>query len=420
MQNQSHYNDQDTVLFSITLDGTMKIGPTPKHYRDDYPAQAFNLTTLENVSHVLCSPEGELFCVRDKDLYRGPIPSKKNVDWFSMARRVGKKDWGKCRILFFHPNGELYVTTINGKFYKGPQPDNEKVSWMNKQATKIKLSGLDNCETLFFDPHGDLYSVTKKDAIMKGKPPVTSQDYEEWLKTCTMVGGCGWLRLSHFMSFTPDGKLWSVDKQNGNLYSGIIPEDGRYLDNSQHLGQNFHQFRYFCFVKDKTISNIISFQFLPEHGQRVSENSEVIEERVYKNKESSVQLKHSFTFDKTVKSSSSFAHEHGFTFEAGAEVKFKAGVPFIGEGETDLKMNLNTTHTWSFTKTNESEVRFSSSSDVEVPPGKAIRVVAAVVKANLLVPYRAKVRTIFGSETEIEGTWNGVTHYNLTVTQKDE
>ncbi|KAG8541285.1 hypothetical protein GDO81_029341, partial [Engystomops pustulosus] len=261
----------DTVLFSITLDGTMKIGPTPKHYRDDYPAQAFNLTTLENVSHVLCSPEGELFCVRDKDLYRGPIPSKKNVDWFSMARRVGKKDWGKCRILFFHPNGELYVTTINGKFYKGPQPDNEKVSWMNKQATKIKLSGC-------------------------------------------------------------------------------------FVDNSQHLGQNFHQFRYFCFVKDKTISNIISFQFLPEHGQRVSENPEVIEERVYKNKESSVQLKHSFTFDKTVKSSSSFAHEHGFTFEAGAEVKFKAGVPFIGEGETDLKMNLNTTHTWSFTKTNESEV----------------------------------------------------------------
>ncbi|XP_071988759.1 uncharacterized protein [Engystomops pustulosus] len=240
----------------------MRINPPPKHHLDNYSAQAKVIGKLDNVSHVLCSPGGDIFCVRDGDLYRGPVPSNRDEDWFSTARRVGRREWRDFKILFFHPNGELYGVTNDGAFYKGPQPDNEKVPWLLGQATKIGVkskniaNGWQRSETLFFDPHGDLYAVTEEDQIMKGKPPTTAQDYEEWLKTCTMVGGCGWLRLSHFMSFSPDGKLWSVDKENGNLYSGIIPEDGRYLDNSQHLGQNFHQFRYLCFVEDKTMAKI--------------------------------------------------------------------------------------------------------------------------------------------------------------------
>ncbi|KAG8540248.1 hypothetical protein GDO81_019659, partial [Engystomops pustulosus] len=124
-------------------------------------------------------------------------------------------------------------------------------------------------------------------------------------------------------------------------------------------------------------------------------------------------------FDKTVKISSSFTHEHGFTVKVGTEVSFTAGIPLIAESKTSIKIDTTTTHTWSFTKTNETEVRFSSSSDVEVPPGKAIRVVASVVKADLVVPYRARVRTIFGLETEVQGVWNGASLYNLKVTQKD-
>ncbi|KAM4048759.1 uncharacterized protein ACNLHF_001268 [Anomaloglossus baeobatrachus] len=172
-------------------------------------------------------------------------------------------------------------------------------------------------------------------------------------------------------------------------------------------------------LKDKRIRNIISFDFIPERAERSSESAEVIEERVYDNRKSTTPLKQLFAFDKTVKSSSSFSQDHGFTIEVGVSLTFKAGIPFIVGTKGTVNINTSTTHNWSFTKTNETEVKFSSSSEVEVPPGKAIRVVASVVKADINVPYKMRVRTIFGFESELEGTWNGVTHYNLMVTQED-
>ncbi|KAG8552795.1 hypothetical protein GDO81_003069 [Engystomops pustulosus] len=384
---------------------------------DNYYDRAATLGKLDIVGHVLCSPQGELFCVRGEDLYRGPMPTKKDGDWFSTARRVGKSNWSHFEILFFHPNGELYATTKSKEFYKGPQPDNEYVPWEYGQATKIGSFGWDNFETLFFDPDGVLYAVTKTDKLVKGKPP-TGPDYD-WTQNNSLVGETGWLKLCHFISFAPDGKLWSVDKENGNIYRGSIPEDGRYFDSAEHLGHDYHLFRFLSFTPDKTIRNIISFEFLPEEGKRTSESAEVIEERIYDNRGSSVPLDHTFTFDKAVKISSSFSQDHGFTVEAGLEVKFTAGIPFFAETEATVKISASTTHTWSFTETNETEVKFSSSSNVEVPPGKAIRVVASVVKADLNVPYRARVKTIFGSETEVGGTWDGADVYNLKVTQDD-
>ncbi|XP_075704319.1 uncharacterized protein LOC142703140 [Rhinoderma darwinii] len=408
----------ETLLFSVTKDGTMRIGLPPRHRLDSYGCRSVDIGKLENVSHVIISPEGELFCVRAGDLYRGPLPSKKDVDWFSIARRVGRNEWNKFKILFFHPNGELHGITNDGEFYKGPQPGNENVPWIYGQATKIGAKGWDHCEAIFFDPCGILYVVNKEDKIVKAKPP-TGEEYEEWLKTSSVAGGCGWLPLIHFMSFSPDGKLWSVDKRNGNIYRGTIPEDGRYVDNAELLGWDYHHFRFLYFTIDKTISNIISFEFLPENGKRVSECPEMIEERIYNNRGSTSTLKHNFTFDKTVKSSSTFSHEHGFTFGTGALITFKGGIPFISEIEGTVKIDLSTSHNWNFTETNETEVKFSSSSEVELQAGKAIRVVASLVKAELLVPYRARVRTLFGFETEIEGMWTGATLYDLMVKQED-
>ncbi|KAM3937023.1 uncharacterized protein RB166_003122 [Leptodactylus fuscus] len=409
-----------TLLLTVSNDGTMRIGLMPKHHQDSYYDRAVVIGKLENVSHVICSPEGEMFCVWGADLYRGPLPSTEGVDWFSKAKRVGKGVWNKFSFLFFHPNGELYGITYQGEFYKGPQPDNENIPWMYEEATQIGVTthGWATLEALCFDPNGVLYAITTDDKLVKGKPP-TKQSYDEWLKTTTMLGEGGWKDLSYFMSFSSKGKLWCIDKKKGNIYKGFIPDDGRYIDNAEHLGWDYNLFRFLCFTKDKTIRNIISFDFLPEQGQRVSETPEVIEEKIYDNRESSTILKHTFMFDKTVKASSSFSHEHGFTFAVGASLTFKAGIPCISETEARVSMNLSTTNTWKFTETNETEVKFSSKSDVEVSSGKAIRVVASVVKADLIVPYRARVRTLFGAETEVTGTWNGATHYNLMVKQKD-
>ncbi|XP_073518765.1 uncharacterized protein [Phyllobates terribilis] len=206
----------ETLLLAIGKDGTMRIGLPPRDPRDGYNYRAAVVGKLGNASHVTCSPEGELFCVRDKDLYKGPIQSKEGVDWFSIARRVGKCEWSEYKIIFFHPNGDLYGTTKSGEFYKGPQPDNENVPWTYGQATQIGTGGWEKCEALFFDPCGVLYAVTKQDNIVKSKPP-TTQDFKEWMKTVTVAGGSGWYSHTHFMSFFPCGKLWCVEKGNGNV-----------------------------------------------------------------------------------------------------------------------------------------------------------------------------------------------------------
>ncbi|CAJ0931899.1 unnamed protein product [Ranitomeya imitator] len=166
----------------------------------------------------------------------------------------------------------------------------------------------------------------KQDNIVKSKPP-TSDDFKTWMETVTVAGGKAWLNLTHFMAFGPLGELWCVDKRNGNLYSGSISPNGKYLEIAEKLGSYYNTFPFLSFTKDKTIGRIISFEFLLENAKRSSENPEVIEERVYDNRMSSSMLKHCFTFDKTVKSSSSFSQEHGFTAEIGTVLKFTTGIP---------------------------------------------------------------------------------------------
>ncbi|XP_075040192.1 uncharacterized protein LOC142100085 [Mixophyes fleayi] len=404
----------ESVMLAIQNDGTVKIGLLPINRQDSFYERAAIVGYLKNVSRIACSPDGELFCVRGTDLYRGPIPGN-NVDWFSVARRVGKSVWSTFKIIFFHPNGDLYGTTSDGHFYKGPKPDNENVSWPYKQATLIGEKHWNQFDALFFDPKGVLYAVTN-DKFVKADPPSAPMD---WLKSSTVVGGCDWFRMTHFMAFSSDGKLCCVAKDDGTLYRGSIPEDGRYKDNADKLGSRYNMFPFLSFTVDKTIHNIISFSFLPEKGERVSETPEFIQEEIADNRKSSSVLKHNFTVDKTIKQSSTFTHEHGFTVLIGGELEFKAGIPCIAETGAKIKLDLSTTHKWSFTETNETSHSFSSTTAVELQPGKAIRMVASVVKAKINVPYRARVRTVCGFEAEIEGMWNGVSHYNMMVTQED-
>ncbi|CAN2388327.1 hypothetical protein PRIEUP_LOCUS16273 [Pristimantis euphronides] len=389
----------------MTKDGTMRMGLPPQHLLDDYPDRAAVIGKLGNVSHVICSPKGELFCVRGGDLYRGTMPSQEGVDWCSSARRVGKVEWSKFKILFFNPNGDLYGITNSGELYKGPQPDNENMPWMYERTTVLispgeKLfihlipTGRNGCCATFFDPCGVLYAVTQEGKLVSGKPPTPGQDCEDWLRTSTVIAEGGWLKEIRFMSFSPDGNLWSVEK-NGDIYRRTVSDERKALENAEKMGWNYQIFQFLSFTQDKTVSYILSFKFLPDQGKIVSDSLEVIEDRIYQNK-SCAALSNKFTFGKTVKQSSSFSHDQGLTFEAGAELTFTSGILFIAEDETTVKISVTTTNNWNLTKTNETEVSdlfiFSSSSEVELSPGEAVRVVALVVKAKLAVPYKARGR----------------------------
>ncbi|CAN2388329.1 Tachylectin [Pristimantis euphronides] len=342
----------------------------------------------------------------------------KNVDWFSVARRVGKYEWSRIKLIFFHPNGDLYATTYEGEFYKGPQPDNENITWMYQKAKKIGARFWSKFEAMFFDNEGNLHAVSY-DKFYKGTPP--SEENSPWLSQTTLIGDGGWSRLTHFMGFTPDNKLWCIDKYNGNIYRGDPPtkEDTNYLKKAEYLGWKYHEFRFLSFTKDKTIRKILNFDFLIDEGEIINEMPEVLEEKIYDNRRSSSTLNHTFTLHKSIKEYSSFTHSHGFQFEVGVETTIKTGIPSIAEGSTTIKMKTTTTHDWSFTETNETEVTFESSTQVELPAGKAIRMVASVMKAEMNVPYKWIARTMFDSEVEIRGMWKGVSHYNLMVKQED-
>ncbi|CAH2299429.1 Hypothetical predicted protein [Pelobates cultripes] len=409
---------EDTILFAISSDYVARAGLPPKDRMDSYYDRSTAVGKLNDVNKIVFSPEGQLFAVRGRDLYTGPMPLSANLDWFSTAKRVGKAEWVQFKFLFFDPNGLLYAATKDGELYKGPAPSNENVSWRYGQATKIGNSGWNKHDALFFDQKGNLYAVTDGDKLVVGSPPSTTND--KWLDSCTTIGNGGWRILTHFMKISLDDLLWCVDSRNGNIYKGKIPtkDDTNYLDKAENLGWSYNLYRFLSLTTDKTIQSVVSFEFLPASGKILSQQPEVVQSQIYKNT-SSVPLKYSFSFTKTMTETSSFTQEHGFTVEVGAEVSFTAGIPFIGDMETSISINTSTTHTWSFSKTNETQTSFSASTDVEVPGGKSIRMMASVTKAQMDVPYTAKICTLFGYETTIQGTWKGVTHYKLMVTQED-
>ncbi|KAM8939604.1 uncharacterized protein RCH25_053298 [Pelodytes ibericus] len=407
----------DTLLFAVR-DYTARAGLPPTNYLDNFNTRSAIVGKLPNVSKIAFNPEGELYAIRGSELHTGPMPSSGNQDWFSSAKRVGKVDWDKMKSLFFDRKGLMYAVTKDGAFYKGPAPSNENVSWLYGQATQIGNKGWNTFAALFFDLKDVLYAVTDNDKLVMRSPPIKVDD--NWLASSTTIGTNGWYALSHFMDVSPDGDLWCVDTKNGKIYKGAIPtkSNDNFMARAENLGYGYNIFPCLAFTIDKTIQSIVSLEFLPDSGKVLSQGVEVVQSQVYNNK-SGTPLKHTFSFSKTLTETSSFTQEHGFTVAIGMELTFKTGVPVIAEGEAKISIDMSTTHTWSFTKTNETQTTFSSSTDVEVPAGKGIRMVASVSKGEMDVPYRAQILTLFGYTTTIQGMWKGATHYNLMVTQED-
>lgn len=409
----------DVILFTVNNEGICRAGLTPADYLDDYTNRAVNLGKLSNLSHVVFSPDGNMYAVKGHEIYTGPMPSNPSKNWLQhTAKRVGKTDWDRFSRLFFHPNGTLYAVTHKGELYKGPPPTNENVTWLYTEATNIGRYGWNAFHALFFDPQGILHGVTD-DKFVKKSPP-TSPD-EEWLKASQTIGkGSGWSGLSHWMSFSRDGNLWCVTTGEGKIFMASPPtyEDDNWIGRAQHLGIGYN-FPFMALTRDKTVKSFVTFDFQPDVGKILSTVPEVVAEQVYDNRHSTSPLNSVFTFNKTMVAESSFSHEHGFTIGVDTEVTFQTGVPFIAEGSVKVGISASTTHKWTFTEVNRTETQYSMSQTFQVAPGKAVRQKAVVQRAELTIPYVANVRTLFNCEGTMKGTWNGVTYFNLSVVQED-
>uniref|UniRef100_A0A8C5WDL0 Tachylectin 2 domain-containing protein n=1 Tax=Leptobrachium leishanense TaxID=445787 RepID=A0A8C5WDL0_9ANUR len=282
----------DALLFTVK-DHIARAGLPPRNIEDSFDATATIIGTLHNVSKIAFSPDGELFSVRGEELYRGPMPSEANQDWFSTAKRVGKSGWEKLKFLLFDPKGLLYVVTMEGKLYKGPAPCNENVPWLKWQATLVGTTGWNVFDSLFFDLKGTLYAVIDDKLVMRSPP---TQPLNNWLSTNTTIGNGGWRILTHFMAVSPDGDLWCVNSSNGNLYKGPIPtnDDINYLEQAEILGIGYNMYPLMSFTVDKTMENIVSCEFLLDSSKILSKSTAVVQTQTYKNNSSNL-LRHNFS-----------------------------------------------------------------------------------------------------------------------------
>uniref|UniRef100_A0A8C5P6Z8 Tachylectin 2 domain-containing protein n=1 Tax=Leptobrachium leishanense TaxID=445787 RepID=A0A8C5P6Z8_9ANUR len=385
-----------SLLFIVTKGKyTIGAGLPPNNKDDSYILRATPVGKLMKATKILFSPDGEMFSVRGGDLYRGPMPSEKDLDWFSAAKKVGKVDWGNFKFLLFDPHGDLYAVTNDGDLYKGPAPTNENMSWLYHQAIKIGSFTWNSLQALFFDPEGALYAVKSDGCLVMGDPPTSLAD--NWFDTCISISDDDWSKLTPFISFSPEGELCCVNEDTGYMYkfprTTIVKTTYSHRE-AQSMGRGFKLGLLFAFTTDKIIHHIEHLEFVPESGEIVSKRPAVLRSQIYKN-DSDNPMKHTFSFSQTLNETSNFTHEHGLTVQEGDKVVFDAGIPCVEEtdGQLSIRINMSTTHTWNIMETNDTQASFSDTSDVLVPPHKSIRVTAWVRRAVLNVPYRARVTT---------------------------
>uniref|UniRef100_A0A8C5W8Y8 Tachylectin 2 domain-containing protein n=1 Tax=Leptobrachium leishanense TaxID=445787 RepID=A0A8C5W8Y8_9ANUR len=396
----------------------ISVGLPPSDKDDSYIVRTSPVGTLTNATKILFSPDGELFAVCGGDLYRGPMPSKKDQNWFDLAKKVGKLDWGNLKFLLFDPQGVLYAVTNDGDLYKGPAPINTNMSWLYRQATKIGSCKWNLLQALFFDPEGALYAVKSDGCLVKGDPPTGLDD--NWFEKCISVSDDDWSKLTYFISFNSTGELWCINNDNGYMYKWPSAEAVKTTyahSEAQSMGRGFLLGLLFAFATDKIICSIEHFEFIPDSGVIVTKVPIGLRSKVYKNKE--VPMKDTFSFSQTLNENSRFTQIHGFAMQKGAKITFAAGVPCIEGTDDKITINSNETHIWNFTETNVRQASFSETSDVTIAPQKCIRVSASVTRAEMDIPYRARVRTMSGNVAAIEGMWKGTSYYNLKVDQED-
>ncbi|OCT99121.1 uncharacterized protein LOC108719446 [Xenopus laevis] len=406
-----------TILFAVGKHFTARAGAPPRCRWDSYESRARRLGKLYNVRLIAFSPNRRLYAVRRGQLYVGNMRSRRNQNWFRCSRRIGRRGWNQFKFLFFHPNRLLYAVTYSGQLYRGRPPTNQCQPWRRRIARKIGNRGWNYFEALFFDPKGILYAVTRDDRLVKRYPPSGAND--RWLSSSTTIGRGGWRVLTHFIGFSPDGYLWAVNKRNGYIYRGRAPRSPceKYMRKARWLGRSYNMYRLLAFTRGYIVQNVQNFQFFPESGQIVEQSTELLKKEIYDNQKGIDQLNRTFTLDQIMEEKSEF--QLSTELELGGDATFADGIPYIPAGGKKVSINRSSPHYWNFTDTNERQITFSLHKSFPIKAGKQLQVVASVQKATVEVPYRAEVISDCGSVATIEGTWQGVTYYNLMVDQEE-
>ncbi|XP_068122375.1 uncharacterized protein [Hyperolius riggenbachi] len=405
---RTHLTMSNFLLFAL-FNSEILVGLPPSNPSDNFHARSMKLGRMDDAGLVAYSPDGLLYVVRGADLYRGPVPASFKQNWFDEAQQVGKNNWDQFKSIFFHPNGHLYAVTSFGEFYEGPPPTNKLEPW---KTNKIGDNSWETFSALFFDGNGILYAADESQ-LLKQEPP-TSAD-EPWTQTSDNIGSGNWSSLSHFMAFDPDGNLWCVSKEGGRMYMGRPPmmtTVNTWIQGVKSLGVDYHNYAALMFIQDRTIT---SLEFLADRGKVLLASNEVVAERVYNNKGSSIDLETTYVVKKTYEVTSSFSLDDNFIFDAGAVAVVKGAVPVITSRSKEFGIDRSTTYTWDLTKTNTHKVEMSEPFPSRVPPRKAVKEMFVVQKAVVEVPFHANVTTHFNFTTTISGVWKGACYFDLHV-----
>ena len=163
------------------------------------------------------------------------------------------------------------------------------------------------------------------------------------------------------------------------------------------------------------VAHICTLNFDIDEGDILSETPQFLKMETYDNRASRVDLNSNFEVSMEVAELSSFTHTHSLTI--GADTTISARLPFFGGSDITLSTSFMTEV--SLTTETTRTTSYSTSSAVSVPAGEGIVKEALVQRANLDVPWTARVINGLGAVLTIGGQWRGVNTYNFRVTQRD-
>ena len=163
------------------------------------------------------------------------------------------------------------------------------------------------------------------------------------------------------------------------------------------------------------VAHICTLSFDIDEGDILSETPQFLKMETYDNRASRVDLNSNFEVSMEVAQVSSFTHAHSLTI--GADTTISARLPFFGG--TDITISTHFSTEVSLTTETMKTTSYSTSSEVSVPAGKGIVKEALVQRANLDVPWTARIINGLGAVSNIGGQWRGVNTYNFRVTQRD-
>ncbi|KAK7177045.1 hypothetical protein R3I93_001101 [Phoxinus phoxinus] len=198
----------------------------------------------------------------------------------------------------------------------------------------------------------------------------------------------------------------SIDVGSGYCL-GVEGRSGSDIDNMGFMFLNAVQSTVLTNVNYPTINQLIP-QVIVEEIKSIS----------YKN-DSSVTQKQRVDTSKKVTKQSSWSVSESLTKAFSVEVK--AGVPGIVECSAGFSVTVGPESTYSQTHTAERNETLST--DVNVPPGKKVKVVITIGRAAFDLPYTGTVQITCknGSvlQYETQGTYKGTTYTDLKVNTKE-